>query len=429
MNHRIFYGWVIVAAACICYGFGIGPAYVSWGFLAPEMIADLGISRGELGGVFGIFTFVYSGSAILVALLHRRVSIRNIMAAGFAISALGFFMMSRAASVLDCYVAFALLGGIGIGMSTVVPCQTLGQNWFVRRRALAIAVIMAAGGVALSVYPHVNRFVYAHGTWRTAWLVIAAISAALVAFTLAFIRDTPESMGLTRDGIPHGDTVAPASKRIRPMRVTDDTWTTAHALRTPQFYLLLVCGVAHLLPWTVLMSHGRLFFEDLGIGVSGNASLHSPLALLSIVGRLSGLLGDWLPPQVVLGASLVLEALGTGCLLLVHTPWQAYLCVMAIGLGFGGAYTSTPVAFAYFFGRNAFATTGAIRVVFTGAFSALGPWGAGSIHDATGSYAIAFLVFAGVALAGALSAALCKHPGGSPLSEVTTPNPAEWDPL
>ena len=422
MRRRIFYGWVIVAAACVCYGFGIGPAYVSWGFLAPEMIAELGISRSDIGGVFGLFTFCYSASAIVVAVLQRRVGIRNIMALGFALSTLGFILMSRVETAFDCYIAFAVMGGIGIGMSTVVPCQTLGQNWFLRRRAFVIALIMAAGGAVIALYPHVNQFVFEHGTWRTAWIVIAVISGSLVVFTLACIRDQPESMGLVRDGqLPATSAAASSRAPMRYIRATDDTWTTAHALRTPQFYLLTCCGVALLLPWTVLLSHGRLFFQDAGIGLSQIASLLSALAIMSIVGRLSGLLGDWLPPQAVLAASLVLEAVGTGGLLLAHTPWLVYACVMAIGLGFGGAYTSTPVAFAYFFGRNAFAAIGAVRVVVTGAIGAFGPWIAGCVHDTTQSYTGAFATLAGVALLGAASAALCRHPGGSPLSAMATP--------
>ncbi len=39
-----FYGWFLVAIAWVCYGFGISPAYYSWGNFAGSIIEDLGLS-------------------------------------------------------------------------------------------------------------------------------------------------------------------------------------------------------------------------------------------------------------------------------------------------------------------------------------------------------------------------------------------------
>jgi MFS family permease len=410
MQTRFFYGWIVLFAAAVCYGFGIGPAYVSWGFFAPEMIAELGFSREQIGAVFGLFSFLYSALGIVVGLAQRRLGIRGVMALGFTVSALGFFLMSRAQSILDCYLAFALLGGGGIGLSTVIPCQALGQNWFLKRRAFAIAVIMAAGGVVIAIYPQVNRLVLEHGSWRTGWLVIAGISAALVVFTLAVVRDRPEDLGLSRDGAAPGAGTAPLAPR-RGMQATDDLWTARRAIRTPQFVLLIFCGIAYVLPWGVLFSHGRLFFQDNGFDVGLIATLFSSVALVSIAGRLAGVWGDWVPPQAVLAAALTLEALGTGALLLADTPAKAYASIVLLGLGFGAAYTSIPVTFTYFFGRNAFVTTTALRILITGAVNAMAPWLAGRVFDATQSYAIPFVALVVITLVGALAATACRHPG------------------
>ncbi len=67
-----FYGWVIVVIAWILYGFGIAPAFYSWGQFAPTLIEDLEISRANFGLIFGMFTFIYSAMGLLFAYLQSR---------------------------------------------------------------------------------------------------------------------------------------------------------------------------------------------------------------------------------------------------------------------------------------------------------------------------------------------------------------------
>ena len=152
MRARFFYGWVIVLVAGLCYGFGMSPMYYSWGIFAEDFIADLGIDRGDIGGVFGVFNVLYQCVGLLVGLAIGRFGLRSVMAAGFCTTAAGLLFLSRADTSLDCYLGFSILGGIGIGFSTIIPAQTLGQNWFLSRRALVIGVIFTFGGI-------VGRFV------------------------------------------------------------------------------------------------------------------------------------------------------------------------------------------------------------------------------------------------------------------------------
>ena len=71
-----FYGLPVVAAGCVVYGFGIGPAYYSWGFFAPELIADLGLSRQQIGQMFGAFTLTFAVVSPLAAVFIRRFGVR-----------------------------------------------------------------------------------------------------------------------------------------------------------------------------------------------------------------------------------------------------------------------------------------------------------------------------------------------------------------
>ena len=134
------------------------------------------------------------------------------------------------------------------------------------------------------------------------------------------------------------------------------------------------------------------------------------MALVSILGRLAGAVGDWIAPQRALAAALVLEGLGAGALVLAGSTALAFVAVTLLGIGFGMAFVCIPVVFSHFFGRRAFAVTSGIRTTCTGIFGGLGPWLAGVAFDETGSYAIPFLGLLVLGLAGAAAAGALRRP-------------------
>lgn len=415
-----FYGWTLLAVAWVCYGFGISPAYYTWGAFASSLIEELDFDRADIGGVFGLFTFLYSGVGPLVGFSMARWGIRATMTAGFVTSALGLFLMSRADSLLDCYIAFALLGGSGIGFATIVPCQTLGQNWFLKRRALAIAIIFTAGGIVGKIVVRYDAYMLEHYDWRTGWLVLAGVSGCLAIISALLIRDTPEQLGQVRDGASP-DRDDETSEATVTTTKSMDTWKAGQAMRTWQFALLVVCGVAYAVPWGVTVSHMTLHFIDIGFSREDALPLLGTMALVSIAGRMTGMLGDYIPPQIVLAFALAVEGLGCGGLLVADTKSMAYVCITMIGLGFGTAYISIPVVFSHFFGRQAFGMTSGVRIFVTGIFNGLGPWVTGMIVDRTGSYSIPFAGLLVLCIVGTVAASVSRHPGLPP-SEPAQPS-------
>ena len=404
MRRPFFYGWVVLGAGAVCYGFGISPAYYGWGALAPAVAGDLGLDRGDVGGVFGLFNVLHQCVGLLVGIAIARLGLRPVMAAGCLVTALGMLYLAGAQSTLDCYIGFSLLAGFGVGCSTLVPCQTLAQNWFLRRRALALGVTLTAGAVVGAGVPPVA---VAIGDWREVWRVGAGVAAALAMVAVLLVRDTPEQVGQVRDGAappgPTGDagTLAAATRE----------WRVAQAVRTPQFALLLACSVAYSVTWSALAAHLPLHLDDAGYEWPAAGAVLSVMILCSSAGRLLGAAGDWLPPQRVLAGALAIEGLGAGLVLTAGGADVAWLAAALAGLGFGVAYTSVPVVFSHFFGRRPFAVTAGLRLTVTGAVASLGPWLSGELFDATGAYTAPFLGLMTMSLVGAACAAALRHPG------------------
>lgn len=424
-KRRWFYGWFIVAVAWVCYGFGISPAYYSWNGFSDELIGDLSLTQTQFGGIFGLFTLLYSCVGILVGPAMARFGIRWVMTFGFVASAAGFFYLSRANSLFDCFIGFSILGGGGIGFATIVPCQTLGQNWFLKNRSLALAIIFTAGGIVGRVVSRYDRFMLEHYDWRTGWILIACVSAALAVFAALFIRDAPEDMGLRRDGATEEGEQRTLDRMLKASGgAAAAHWTAKQAMLTPHFAILVFCATAYAVPWGVVVPFMRLHMQHIGFTMETALALTGTMALISILGRVLAFLGDFFRPQSILAIALALEGLGCGGLLLADTKLLAYLSVAFIGLGFGTAYISIPVVFTHFFGRPAFGVTAGVRITITGLFNGAGPLVTGRIFDLTGSYAIAFLSLMILGLLGAVAAALVRHPGVPPDAKVPAPQPA-----
>lgn len=401
---RFFYGWVVLLAAGLCYGFGMSPAYYSWSIFAPRITADLAIDRAAVGGVFGLFNALHQCVGLFVGLAIARFGPRRVMPAGFCVTAAGLLLLAGAETAFDCYVGFSVLGGIGVGFSTTVPAQTLGQNWFLRRRARVIAAIFTAGGLVGWLVAPADAWILARYDWRTGWVLIAGLSATLGLIAAALVRERPESVGQHLDGAasaPGGGGAAADGA---------DDWTARQAVRTPQFGLMLVCGVAYAAPWNTAVAHLTLHLTDLGHAETAAIGFVGTMALVSIGGRMMGAVGDWVAPQRALAAALALEGLGAGALVLAGDPALALAAVALIGVGFGMAFVCIPVVFSHFFGRGAFAVTSGIRTTCTGVFGGLGPWLAGAAFDATGSYAVPFIGLLALGLAGAAAAAALRRP-------------------
>lgn len=409
MTPRFFYGWIVLLVAGLCYGFGMSPAYYSWSIFAPRITADLGIDRAAVGGVFGLFNTLHQCVGLLVGLAIARFGLRRVMPAGFCLTAAGLLLLAGAETAFACYVGFSVLGGVGVGFSTTVPAQTLGQNWFRRRRARVIAAIFTVGGLAGWLVAPADAWVLERYDWRTGWMLIAGLSAALGLLAAAFVRESPESVGQHLDGAAPAPGGGPGAAEADGRAA--DRWTARQAVRTPQFCLLLVCGVAYAAPWNTAVAHLTLHLIDVGHAETLAIGFVGSMALVSIGGRLMGAVGDWIAPQYALAAALVLEGLGAGALVLAADPALAVAAVALLGVGFGMAFVCIPVVFSHFFGRGAFAVTSGIRTTCTGVFGGLGPWLAGAAFDATGSYAVPFIGLLLLGLAGAAAAASLRRPG------------------
>jgi MFS family permease len=413
----------------ICYGFGVSPGYYSWGLYADQMREELGLSRQQIGEVFGIFNLVMSAMALAAGYAITRWGLRRVVSTGALVAAAGFFLLSRAQSSADLYLGFAIVAATGLSFSTVLPAQTLAIQWFEKYRARATSIILVGGALVGMLVNFALPYLERMG-WRVGWVVITGVSVTVALIAALFLRNRPEDLGLERDGAESYASVNRVENSTEPPApvLEEHTWTAAQAVRTPHFYILTLPAVANSLLWGVFSAHGPLHLKDLGFSATAAGLILGSRVGVSMFGRLTGSIGDFFSSAKILGISLLLGAAGMGGLIYATSLPLAYASVVLLGFGYGAGYISVPVAFGDFFGRRAFAGSAGVRYTFVGISLWLGPSWAGAAADAReklragghdlalgdGLYTTSFAFLCVFALVSAVAAFLVRHPGPGP---------------
>lgn len=391
----VFYGWVVVLVCflVLCVNFGVRLSFGVF-FEALTRGGEFGWTRADTAGVFSLSVLVQAFTSGLVGWLLDRFGVRRVFAIGLTVLGIGLILTSRIQSLLQFYLAFGLVTGLGTAILGLTIHGTTVSRWFDRRgpRGLAIGIAYAGTGIGiLALAPLIERVIAIAG-WRPAYLLLAGL-ALLVALPLSLLllRDTPQELGLRPLGAPAAHSSGPAAHAA----AADRAWSFAAALRTPAFWLLLVAGFCSLYTLRMVTVHQVAHFVDRGVARATAATVFGGAGLITASSYIGfGMLSDRIGRErsFYLGAAAQAIAL-TMLLLLPNSAPPAYLYAYALLWGVGEGSRSgllTAIASDRFAGPQLGAIVGTLGAAF-GLGAAAGSWSGGLIYDGIGSYTPAFL--------------------------------------
>lgn len=415
-RQKLYYGWKMLPATLVFYSLGMGPAYYSWGFVAPEMAAELDLSKTQVGSIFGAFSFIYHMVAPLCGFAVARYGVRWVVTCAALLGAVGFYGVSRADSVFELYLYFGVFGGVGVGFGAILPAQALITYWFRRYRARAMAIVFAGGGLLSVGINPLNALILELDGWRTNWVVIGAVSFAVALVAAAFIRNRPEDLGLHVDGMEPDEEVT-AARTETPgaagAQRAEPRWTARAAIFSWPFLVITLCQAGYGAPWNIVNVHGRLHLETMDYTTAFIASIFSLKLALSTIGRFSSGLGDFIAPPKLLSITLVLEAIGILGFIFASTQLIAIASMAVLGIGFGASFVTIPLVISHAFGAEAFAVTQGTSRMINSVTGYAVPTLTGLAADISGTYAGALVVVAALSLVSA--AALYFTAGRTPV--------------
>jgi MFS family permease len=382
MTHpRIFYGWIVVAAAFAVTFVGFGSAYTFSAFVG-SLQKDFGASRGSVSLVFSLAGVLYFGLGIVTGPLADRWGSGRLAVVGMLLTGIGLALAGMARSLAEVYLAYGLGIGLGVGCS-YVPALGAVQRWFARRRGFASGLAVSGIGVGTLVMPPLASLLIAAMGWRNAYLILGALAAIVGAGMALMIQNDPHDRGLG----PDGDPPPSGARSTRPGGTS-----VTEAIRSGRFVSLyaacLICSFALFVPFVHLVPYA----VDRGLPQSSAVLLLAMIGIGSTVGRFGlGGLADRMGRRLALSVMFVGMALALTVWAFATDFWPLAAFASAYGVFYGGFVALLPaLVMDYFGGRNVGAIIG---ILYTSvAFGTLiGPSIAGFAFDASHSYALPIL--------------------------------------
>ena len=158
----------------------------------------LKLSYSQIGFISTGNFIGYLVAVLLCAPLARTIGSRRLIIIALVMIAVSMALISRAGS-FGAVMAFYFVTGMGSGAANV-PVMGLITAWFdrtIRGRAAGFVVIGSGFAIIISgkLIPYVNGLKGPEG-WRTNWLILAGIVAAIACLAFLVLRNQPEDRGL-----------------------------------------------------------------------------------------------------------------------------------------------------------------------------------------------------------------------------------------
>jgi predicted MFS family arabinose efflux permease len=300
---------------------------------------------------------------------------------GFALSGTAFGSLALLTPRLwHLYAVFATLGVATAATSALAYTRAV-SSWFDRRRGLALAVVIAGGGVGGIVHAPAAEALIRIAGWRRAYLTLGA---------LLVVVGVPTVVGLIRER-----SAERAGAEARPAGVP-----VATALRSSTFWALVLVVFGVTLAGNGAIVHLSALLTDRGVPPGRAALAVSAMGGASLAGRLlTGWLLDHYRAARVAFTLVALAALGTFVLSGARSFGMGLLAAALVGFGIGGELDVVPYMLTRYFGLRAVSTLYGFTWTALGCAGAVGPVLLGSAFDATGSYEAVLLPFAAAMLA------------------------------
>jgi MFS family permease len=186
--------------------------------------------------------------------------------------------------------------------------------------------------------------------------------------------------------------------------------TLGDALRTQPFWLMVAAFFFGNVCSQTLHVHQVAFLVDHGMAAMAAASVVGVVGVASVFGKAGGgWLADRFEREIIYVICLAILVGAVGALALVGAApsrWGAYGYAVLLGVGYSATAALTPVMVSDRFRGPRFGVILGVGLLGSALGSAFGPWMAGSLFDATGSYSIPFIV---AAACGVLAGAAAWH--------------------
>lgn len=377
------YGWVMVFAAAVLIGVGLGGIASIAVFLKP-LTAEFGWSRANVAMAYTIASTATAVAGLYFGRFADLHGVRLLVWLGAPTFGLSMVALSYQTSLWHLYAGFAVFGGLGIS-TTLVPLTSSVSKWFTTNRGLAVGIATAGAAVGQAVIPFIAGLLLVAFGWRDAFFYLG----------LGFLAVGVPAAVLVRDPGPKTASAENAGN-ITVERDASFLLSPSKAIAWISFAAIFCCTCM-----AIPLVHVAALANDRGISAQQSASVLTVLIIAGAAGRvIAGRLTDLTSALV----AYLLVSFSQTVAVLWFTQMSSvpgfYVVAIVFGVGFGGVMTAFLLTIRSLVPPEMAGWAMAIVILFGWTGMGLGGYAGGLLFDLSGNY---FASFALAAIAGVIN--------------------------
>jgi len=372
---------------------------VSKGF--PVFIIPVGetfdVGQATISFVFALASSAGGPTGPIAGWLIDRHGPKAAVILGATMTGVGFLVLGQTPNIWAFALVYVGLVTVGTNVGFSYAMSALVNNWFYRRKALAMSSFQAIDSSLPAVLVPVLALSISVWGWQFTSTAIGLVLLLVVPPLSFWIKNTPESMGLSMDGDSGADgpdtAIIQRVSRIR--RSPPVEYSVSGAVRSPRYWVLLTASSLRLAAKGGVVVLIIPILVSKGTDAQGATYVYGFLLLMTLpLYLVIGWLGDRFSKNLILAGAVTS---GAASYALIASPLHGLGVIMGFAALFGIAEACAPTNWAVLgeqFGRKSFGQLrGFVQLAqFPGALAAPVFAGWWADHHA-GSYSFPLWIF------------------------------------
>ena len=411
-----FYGWNNVIVASF-FMFTITLMLQTFSLFLPEWINEYGWKYRDVSFALTINMVIVAFVTPFCGFFIGKYGSRICIIIGSSVTIISIYLLANVHSLLQLYLANGVVVAIGISLGGVLAITTLLNNWFSKKRSLALSISMMAMGVAGFIMVPVVTWAIGQIGWRSTYMAIIPVYFVFALLVPGiFIKNNPQELGQVPDGLGSKpvNTISDTTKskdKSDEFRTTVD-FTVGEAFKTKTMWLLLTFNVLNWFTVGAIMAHGYSFLNDLGIPRTEAGLFIGLISLVMVLGQLfigfAGLKYD-MRKLIIIGCT---ASIISYILMVFADSSRVIVYIYAIFAGMGAGINAVAMMnlIPNYFGTSYFSRISGITTPVGTLIGSAGAPICGQIRDSMGSYFLFWKIAAILMTIGLLCLFFVKPP-------------------
>jgi MFS family permease len=402
----VHYAWIVLAMGTLAVFGALGLARFGYTMVLPDMQKSLAMDNAQAGLLATVNLAGYLILSMIGGALASRYGARAVATLGLVLAGIGMIFTGLAPDFLFLAI-WRGLTGIGSGAGNIAV-MGLWAAWFSqKKRGLASGIAVSGSSIALILTGiAVPGIIAGYGAdaWRLCWLGYGVITLILAAGSFLFIRNNPTELELQPVEVKSNLPLV-----MEPVPLERIQWRRVYG-SAPVWHLGVVY-IAFGFSYIIYMTFFSKYLMSSGYTQAAAGNLFMAMGWFSLLcGLLWGSVSDRIGRKNTLIILYLIHMIAFALFAIGKSPLPFTISAILFGI----SAWSIPAIMAAACGdalgpKLAPAALGFITLFF-GIGQAAGPYAAGAIADAKGSFGPVFLLASVIAFLGAIGSATLKTP-------------------